>query len=163
MSDDEVQAFLHSSRTATMATVGPAGLPHLVAMWFGLIDGVIYFETKARSQKAVNLRRDPRIVVSVEAGQTYDELRGVSIEGTATIIDDTASAEYWAAGVNVFERYNAPYSDDMKPYVEMMMNKRVVVRVEPTRVRSWDHRKLGLAPMPLSGSTASPHDAGSVK
>jgi hypothetical protein len=42
----------------------------------------------------------------------------------------------------------------MKPFVEMMLNKRVVVRVDVDRVRSWDHRKLGGGAMPLGGTTA---------
>jgi PPOX class probable F420-dependent enzyme len=154
MTEDEIARFLDESRTMTMATIGPNGLPHLVAMWYGLIGGTIYFETKAKSQKAVNLRRDPRIVCAVEAGDSYDQLRGVSIEGVATIIDDNTSDEYWAAGVSVFERYQGTYTEDMRPFVEVMMNKRVVVRVEPTRVRSWDHRKLGMESMPAAGSTA---------
>jgi PPOX class probable F420-dependent enzyme len=154
MTDDEVAAFLERSRVATMATIGVDGLPHLVAMWYGLVDGKIYFETKAKSQKAVNLRRDPRIVVMVEAGDTYDQLRGVSIDGIAHPIDDTTSDEYWAAAVSVFERYNGPYTEEMKPFVDVMMNKRIVVRVEPTRTRSWDHRKLGQPAMPLGGTTA---------
>ena len=154
MTEDEIRSFLEQSRTATMATNGPSGHPHLVAMWFGVIDDRLYFETKVKSQKVVNLRRDPRITVSVEAGTTYDQLRGVAIEGTATIIEDTTSDEYWAAGINVFERYQGPYTEEMRPFVEVMMNKRAVIRVEPARIRSWDHRKLGLDPMPLSGSTA---------
>ncbi len=154
MSADEIDAFLTQSRTATMGTIGPQGLPHLVAMWFGYIDGKIYFETKAKSQKVVNLRRDPRIVCAVEAGLTYDQLRGVSVEGTATIIEDTTSDEYWAAGISVFERYQGPFSEEVRPFVEAMMNNRVVVRVDPTRVRSWDHRKLGMAEMPVAGTTA---------
>ena len=154
MSDDEIATFLDQSRTATMATIGPDGLPHLVAMWYGLIDGRLYFETKAKSQKVVNLRRDPRIVCAVEAGHSYDQLRGVSIEGTTTIIEDTTADEYWAAGISVFERYQGPFSEEMRPFVEMMMNKRVVVRVDPTRVRSWDHRKLEQGEMPVAGSTA---------
>ncbi len=154
MSDEEIATFLEQSRTATMATIGPTGMPHLVAMWYGLIDGAVYFETKGKSQKVQNLRRDPRIVVSVEAGDTYDTLRGVSIEGNAVLVEDTTADEYWAAGVSLFERYQGPYSEDLRPFVEVMMNKRVAVRVEPTRVRSWDHRKLGLDAMPLAGSTA---------
>jgi PPOX class probable F420-dependent enzyme len=154
MTPEEVAEFLEKSRTVTMATLGPDGTPHLVAMWYGLIDGTMYFETKAKSQKAANLRRDPRITCSVEAGDSYEQLRGVSIEGTATIIDDTTSDEYWAAGISVFERYQGPYAEDMRPFVEVMMNKRVVVRVDPVRVRTWDHRKLGLDPMPVAGSTA---------
>jgi PPOX class probable F420-dependent enzyme len=154
MTDDEVAAFLAETRTISMATIGATGLPHVVAMWYGLIDGKIYFETKAKSQKAVNLRRDPRIVCSAEAGLSYDSLRGVCVEGVATIIDDLESDEYWAAGINVFERYQGPYTAEMRPAVEMMMNKRVVVRVDPNRVRSWDHRKLGLPAMPVGGTTA---------
>jgi PPOX class probable F420-dependent enzyme len=152
MSDAEVRAFIESSRTATMATVGPNGTPHLVAMWFGVIDGQIWFETKARSQKAVNLRRDPRITVMIEDGLTYDTLRGVSLEGAATIVDDPDAL--WAVGVSVWERYNGPYTDEVKPLVEFMLNKRVAVRVDVGRVRSWDHRKLGMDPMPVGGTTA---------
>ena len=50
----------------------------------------------------------------------------------------------WEAGVSVFERYNAPYTEEMKPFVEVMLHKRVVVKVQVDRVVSWDHRKLGL-------------------
>jgi PPOX class probable F420-dependent enzyme len=155
MTDAEIETMLEQSRTMTMATIGPDGMPHLVAMWYGLIDGQVYFETKAKSQKAANLRRDQRIVGMIEAGLSYDQLRGVSIEGTAHIIDDTTDDEYWAAGVSVFERYQGPYTEEMRPFVEIMMNKRVIVRIDPDRVRSWDHRKLGQAEMPVGGSTAA--------
>lgn len=154
MTPEEIAEFVDTSRTATMATNGPAGVPHLVAMWYGVIDGKVYFETKTKSQKVKNLRRDPKIACMIEAGDTYDQLRGISIEGVAHIIEDTTDPEYWAAGVSVFERYNAPYTDEMKPFVEIMLNKRVIVRIDPVRVRSWDHRKLGGPPMPLAGSTA---------
>jgi PPOX class probable F420-dependent enzyme len=154
MTDEEVALFLDQSRTATVATIGPYGFAHLVAMWFGLLDGKVCFETKAKSQKVVNLRRNPKISCSVEAGESYDQLRGVAIEGTATIIDDASSDEYWAVAVSVFERYQGAYSPDMRPLVEQMMHKRVVIRIDPVRVRSWDHRKLGLAALPVAGSTA---------
>jgi PPOX class probable F420-dependent enzyme len=152
MSEAEIAAFLEQSRTATMATNGPAGHPHVVAMWYGLIDGQIWFETKARSQKAQNLRRDPRITCMVEDGLTYDALRGVSIEGRGVIVEDPD--ELWKVGVNVWERYTGPYTDEVKPLVEFMLHKRVAVRVDVERMRSWDHRKLGLDPLPLGGTTA---------
>jgi PPOX class probable F420-dependent enzyme len=156
MTPEEIVEFIDSSRTATMATNGPTGVPHLIAMWYGVIDGKVYFETKAKSQKVANLRRDPKIACMIEAGETYDQLRGVSIEGVAHIIDDTTDPEYWAAGVSVFERYNAPYTEEMKPFVEIMLNKRVIVRIDPVRTRSWDHRKLGGPAMPYGGTTATP-------
>jgi PPOX class probable F420-dependent enzyme len=152
MTDEEVAAFVESSRTATMATLGPTGTPHLVAMWYAVIDGQIWFETKSRSQKAVNLRRDDRITCMIEDGLTYDTLRGVSLEGRGTIVEDPDAL--WAVGINVWERYNGPYTEEARPLVEFMLNKRVAVRVDVERVRSWDHRKLGLDTMPVGGTTA---------
>ncbi len=154
MSDDEIATFIANSRTSTMATVGPTGHPHLVAMWYAVIDGQIWFETKLRSQKAVNLRRDDRISVLIEDGETYDALRGVEIEGRGAVIENPDAL--WKVGVSVWERYNGEYSDEVKPLVEFMLHKRVAVRVDVDRIRSWDHRKLGLDPIPLGGSTAEP-------
>ncbi|MCW2542690.1 MAG: class F420-dependent enzyme [Frankiales bacterium] len=153
MTDDEIRDFVEQQRTATMATIGPDGMPHLVAMWYAVIDGVIWFETKARSQKAVNLGRDGRITVLIESGHTYNELKGVSFEGRGVVVDEAEAL--WAVGVNVWERYTGPYAEEMRPFVEMMLNKRVAVRVDIERTRSWDHGKLGMDPMPLGGSTAA--------
>ncbi|NEW53547.1 PPOX class F420-dependent oxidoreductase [Nocardia cyriacigeorgica] len=158
MSDTEITDFLVRSRVAMLATLGASGAPHLTAMWYALIDGPdggrpeLWFETKAKSQKAVNIRRDPRVTCMVESGQTYDTLRGVSIEGRAEIIDDPE--KLFAVGVSVWERYTGPYSEEMRPFVETMLNKRVAVRVVADRIRSWDHRKLGMPAMPLGGTTA---------
>jgi len=152
MADDEITEFIGRSRTATLATVLPSGRPHLVAMWYAVVDGEIWFETKAKSQKAVNVRRDSTVTVLVEDGLTYDTLRGVSIDGTAEIHDDPGTN--LRVGISVWERYTGPYTEEMRPFVEQMMHNRVSVRVVPSRVRSWDHRKLGLQAMPLSGSTA---------
>ena len=118
----------------------------------GILDGDIWVETKAKSQKAVNLLRDPRVSFLIEDGMTYDTLRGVSFEGVAEIVDDPDTI--FRVGVSVWKRYNGPYTDDLKPAVDMMMNKRVAVRIVANRTRSWDHRKLGMPPMPLAGSTA---------
>jgi PPOX class probable F420-dependent enzyme len=152
MTPEEISAFVTTRRSATLVTIGATGHPHAVAMWFGLIDGVLWFETKAKAQKAVNIRRDPRTTVLLEDGLTYDTLRGVSMEGRAEIVDDPDAL--WAVGVSVWERYNGPYTDEMKPFVDAMLNKRVAVRFDVERTRSWDHRKLGLPAIPLGGSTA---------
>ncbi|HWC33512.1 MAG TPA: PPOX class F420-dependent oxidoreductase [Mycobacteriales bacterium] len=152
LTDEEIDDFLAGSRSMTLATIGADGTPHLVAMWFAVIDGDICFETKAKSQKAVNLRRNPKVSCLVEDGMTYEELRGVAIEGTAEVVDDPDLL--WRIGVSVWERYYAPYSEDVKPFVEAMLNKRVAVRVKPERTRSWDHRKLGMSSTgPPGGST----------
>ena len=153
MSDEEITTFIEQSRIATMGTIGPDGRPHLVAMWYAVLDGAVWFETKGRAQKVKNLERDDRITCMIEDGHTYDSLRGVSIEGRGVIVDDPD--EIWKVGVSVWERYNGPYSDDVKAFVEVMLNKRVAVRVDVERIRSWDHKKLGMPSMPVGGSTAA--------
>jgi len=152
MTPAEVAVFLEQQRTATFATIGPTGTPHLVAMWYAVIDGVVWFETKAKAQKTQNLLRDPRLTVLIEDGHTYDTLRGVSLEGRGVVVDDADAL--WRVGVSVWERYTGPYTEQVRPFVELMLNKRVAVRLEVERVRSWDHRKLGMDPTPLGGSTA---------
>ena len=108
-------------------------------------------ESKAKSQKVQNLRRDPRMTLSFEDGDSYEELRGVELVGRAEIIDDPD--RIWALGVSVFERYYGPYTEELRPFVEAMLHKRVVVKLHVERTVSWDHRKLGLAP---TGAGASP-------
>jgi PPOX class probable F420-dependent enzyme len=152
MSHDEIVELLNQQRSSTVATIGPDGQVHLVGMWYAVKDEQIWFETKRKSQKVVNLRRDPRLSFLVEAGHTYDQLRGVAMEGTGVVIEDVDIV--WDVCVNIFERYNGPYSEDMKPFVEFMAKNRVVVRLDVDRTRSWDHRKLGLPEMELGGSTA---------
>ncbi|WP_046317430.1 PPOX class F420-dependent oxidoreductase [Mycobacterium sp. UM_Kg1] len=156
MTDTEVADFVTSSRTGTLATIGRDGRPHLTAMWYAVLDGEIWLETKAKSQKAVNVRRDPRVTFLLEAGETYDTLRGVAFDGVAEIVDDPDIL--FRVGVSVWERYTGPYSEEMKPAVDAMMNNRVAVRIVTSRARSWDHRKLGLPAMPLGGTTAATDD-----
>jgi PPOX class probable F420-dependent enzyme len=153
MTDDEVEQFLQQQRSSTLATYGPDGQIHLVGMWYAVKDGQVWFETKRKAQKVVNLRRDPRMSFLVEAGQTYDQLRGVAMEGTGAVVEDPEVV--WDVCVRLFERYTGPYSEEMKPFVELMAKNRVAVRLDVERVRSWDHRKLGLPAMELGGSTAA--------
>ena len=107
MSDDEIAEFLLQQRSSTLGTFGAQGQIHLVGMWYGVLDGQIWFETKKKAQKTVNLRRDPRCSFLVEAGHTYDQLRGVAIEGQGVVVEDEDVV--WDVCVNIFERYNAPY------------------------------------------------------
>lgn len=87
MTDEEIGDFLRVSKTLVVSTLDRDGAPHLTALWFANHEGMIIFETYGSSQKVVNLRRDPRIAVLCETGQAYDQLRGVSIQGRAEIVD----------------------------------------------------------------------------
>lgn len=153
MTDAEIADYVARHRTAVMASIGPTGAPHVVAMWYAVIDGVLWFETKAKSQKARNLQRDPTMTILLEDGVTYDGLRGVSMEGEGVIVEDPDAL--WDVGVSIWERYTGPYTEEVRPLVEYMLHKRVAVRFDVTRVRSWDHAKLGLDPIEFGGTTAA--------
>lgn len=144
MTPEEVDTFLHERRPMTMCSINHDGSIHAVAMWYGFLEGCVAVETKAKSQKVQNLRRDPRITCMMEDGDYYEELRGVELVGRAEIVEDFE--RMWPLGVDVFERYYGAFTDEMRPFVETMLNKRVVVKVDVERVVSWDHRKLGLPP-----------------
>jgi PPOX class probable F420-dependent enzyme len=141
MSAAEVQAFLEERRTMSIATFGPDGGIHLVAMWYGFVDGRLAIETKARSQKARNIGRDQRFTALVEAGEGYGELRGVELVGRATVTDDWDTL--WRIGCSVYERYLGPVTAETEPLVERTLNKRVGIFLDVDRTVSWDHRKLG--------------------
>ena len=142
MSEAEVEAFLEDQRTMSIATIGRDGRPHVIAMWYAFLGGVPSFWTFAKSQKVLNLRRDPRITCMVEAGDTYDQLRGVELVARAEIIEDAAEVERF--GVAEFERYqNTKVTEALMPQMRRMANKRIVVKIHTERVVSWDHRKLG--------------------
>ncbi|MFL5625904.1 MAG: pyridoxamine 5'-phosphate oxidase family protein [Ktedonobacteraceae bacterium] len=141
MNDEEIRTFLEEQRTLQVATIDHDGFPHLVAMWYTLIDNELAFWTYAKSQKAVNLRRDPRLTCLAEAGERYDELRGVQIKGQAVIKDDRETVQ--RLGEAIWERYTGPLNEHTRPMVEAQAAKRVAIFVRPLEIVSWDHRKLG--------------------
>lgn len=139
MTDEEVRTFLAEHRTVQVATVNRDGTPHLVAMWYGVIDGEIVMWTYAKSQKARNLRRSPKIACLVESGERYEDLRGVSVSGEAELSADRDYVMQVGMAVLLGEG-EAPSG---KVILEKTGAKRVAITVKPTRVVTWDHRKLG--------------------
>ncbi|WP_052666547.1 pyridoxamine 5'-phosphate oxidase family protein [Nitriliruptor alkaliphilus] len=150
LTDDEIGAFLAAPHKMQLATIDPDGAPHLVAMYYaprqdpGAPVGGLAFWTYRRSQKARNLERDPRCTVMVEAGDDYDQLHGVSITGTVTATDDVG--EVLRIGTSVYGRYlGDALPDGIDGFLEDQARKRRAYVLTPTKVASWDHRKLAAA------------------
>ena len=141
MTPQEMQAFLDDGRDLQVASINADGTPHLVTMWY-LRDGDdLLFWTYGKSQKVINVRRDPRVTVLVATGEIYEQLRGVSINGTGTVIDELD--EVLDFGLKVYEKYWGTIDNDLvRDGVKMMGAKRVVIRVSPVKTTSWDHAKL---------------------
>jgi PPOX class probable F420-dependent enzyme len=140
MSPDELSAFLDEEKVVTCATVGPNGRPHLMPLWYVRDGDKLCGWTFAKSQKAKNLDRDPRATLQVEAGVEYHELRGAMMECDVAIERDPDKvAEF---GIELFRRY-AGEGPEIEQMVRSQAPKRVGLTFTPTRIVTWDHRKLG--------------------
>ena len=142
LTPEEQERFMTDGWTLQVASIGVKGYPHLVAMWYVVIDGLIHFTTFRKSQKVLNLRRDARISAMLESGRGYAELKGLVIEGQAEIVDDPATtAKVMAVAA---QKYNGiPIPTNTPEGAMAVASKRVVIRIRPVDIYSWDHTKLG--------------------
>jgi PPOX class probable F420-dependent enzyme len=136
MTADEAAAFLDAERVVTCATLGRDGWPHLMPLWYVVRDGELWSWTYAKSQKVRNLERDRRCTLQVEAGDSYDQLRGVMIKAEAVLHRE----HVLELGVEIFERYTGGPVDPEA--LRDQAAKRVALQFVPRRMASWDHRKL---------------------
>ena len=144
LSDGELRELLETERIAVVSTNGARGWPHSMPLWFVPRDGEVWIWTYAKSQKVRNLERDPRATVLVEAGREYGELRGAMVEAEARLHRDFETVIGFAEELTV--RYAEGISSvegDARAALEAQAPKRVAIQFVPTRVATWDHRKLG--------------------
>jgi len=142
MTAEEERKFLEEAKTIILVSNGRDGYPHPVPMWFVIRDGVPIMSTYGRSQKVLNLRRDPRVTALVEAGEQYQELRGVMIRGRAEIVEDRPVVE--DVQVAFAHKYvGGPFPEGAEDLIRARAAKRVAIRIVPEYVTSWDHSKLG--------------------
>lgn len=141
MNEAEIAALFAECKSLQVATLGPGGEPHLTTLWFTVHGGNVMFETYGKSQKAVNLRRDPRIAVLCEAGEEYPELRGVSIQGRAELVED-GERLLSLMRVLIGHHYVGQPPEHLEARAAKMAEKRIVVVVHADKTISWDHRKL---------------------
>lgn len=141
MTPEEEAIALNEARTIQIGSNGHDGYPHLVAMWYGVTDGKIYFSTYAKSQKVLNLERDPRVTAMVELGHEYNELRGVVIKGHARIVrgDDADRVEIEG---RLSSGMAGRYGGGGGGGGTRLSPKRAIVEITPDETYSWDHRKL---------------------
>jgi PPOX class probable F420-dependent enzyme len=146
MSDEEVLDYLSASMKVQVATIGRDGSPHLTTLFYVLHEGRIAFWTYATSQKVKNLERDSRITCLVETGTDYFELAGVSVQGLAEIVRDEDRIREIGTAVTHAMSGGADLGDLGRDIVEKQVRKRVAILVTPTKVASWDHRKMSALP-----------------
>ncbi|MEV4034286.1 PPOX class F420-dependent oxidoreductase [Streptomyces umbrinus] len=121
--DDSVRALLDGKNFASVATLGPGGAPQNSVVWFKREGDTVLFSSTDGRQKIRNLRRDPRVSISV-----YDfanPYTSVEIRGTAEILPDE--------GKRLPHELSHKYLG-IDPPEEKDDEVRVIVRVVPERI-----------------------------
>src|ERR1700682_5941828 len=137
LSPDEQAAFFRERKKAALATIDKDGFPHVVAMNYVARDGVFYMTSYAKAQKVVNVRRNPRVALMIEAGGAYSELRGIMVRGDCEIVEgEDAVRDAWAV-------ISGATSTPRRRETNDSAAKRVVMKVTPRKIVTWDHSKLG--------------------
>ena len=137
LNEKSINQLMNQSKILNLATISQNGTPHLVPMWFVLDDKIqINFTSYHKSQKIVNLKRDNRIVVMVESGIKYQELKGITIEGIAEIDDNKELITQTVNAITAKYGIHRTASD-----IDNMINKRVNVKIIPKKITSWDLSK----------------------
>ena len=141
MSPERLAAFLDEERTVTCATFGPRGFPHLMPLWYVVRDRDVWAWTYAKSQKVRNLERDRRCTLMFEAGESYDELRGVMLKCECVLHRSLDAVT--ALGEDIARRYGGgALDDDARAAIAAQARKRVAMQFGVRETATWDHGKL---------------------
>src|ERR1700683_5407071 len=138
LTPEEQAAFLRDAKKAALATLDSEGFPHVVAMNIMVRDGAVFMTSYGKAQKVVNIRRNPKVGVMIESGRKYSELRGVMIRGECEIFDNPATVQFIMRSILGVDG-SAPTDER----TVSSASKRVVLKVTPKKISSWDHSKLG--------------------
>jgi PPOX class probable F420-dependent enzyme len=140
MTPAELDEYLATERTCTLATIGPDG-PHVTALWFVWDGTSVWLSSITRSQRWTDVQRDPRVAVLVEAGEDYFELRGAEIVGPVEVVGEVPRTGEANDMLTEPERlFTAKYrggSDEMAHD-----GRHAWLRLTPAKITSWDFRKI---------------------
>ena len=143
MTPGEINDYLTLARTIILTTIGPDGVPDPVGMWFVLRDDEVWMRTYGSSQKALNVIRDPRVAVLIESGEQYAQLRGLQLTGTVDVVrDEDVICEIAADLLVKYEGLAPEHVAAARVAYRAKAPKQVALKLQPTKIVSWDHRKL---------------------
>jgi hypothetical protein len=148
MSDAERDAHLAALRVCRVGTVGVTGAPHVSALWYVWDGAALWLYSIIKSQRWVNLVRDPRVSVVIDTGVDYFELRGVEFIGDVEFIGEQPRVGEPNAELEVPEELFAErYSGGTWLGYDQ---RHAWVRLRPDKQVTWDFRKLGSDASPFN-------------
>ena len=121
MLESAVRRVLDGASIAHLATVLPDGSPHSVPVWVAAHGDCVAFLTGPGSRKARNLRRDPRVALSI--APVHNPFEPVILRGRA--VEWIEGDQAWEIIDRIATKYiGGPYPREQE---------RIVVVIEPER------------------------------
>jgi hypothetical protein len=139
MTQDELDAFLGEERMCRLGSVDATGAPHVSPLWFVWDGSALWLHSIVKSQRWVNLMRDPRVSIAVDGGVAYGELRGAELLGRVAVVGDVPRAAEPHPATAAPEQL---WADKYTGGNFRADGKHAWLRLEPDKVVSWDFRKL---------------------
>jgi PPOX class probable F420-dependent enzyme len=125
--NDAVRKLLDDPNPAVLATVNSDGSPQTSVVWVGRDGDELVISSQAGRRKERNIRRDPRVSISVL--DRDNPLEYVEVRGVATVTEDVGRE----LAVRLEEDYGGPGAGE--EYLQLPPEVvRVVIRITPLRV-----------------------------
>ncbi|MEY4388422.1 MAG: hypothetical protein RLZZ432_141 [Chloroflexota bacterium] len=122
-----IRAFLDRPRFAVVATVDPDGAPFAAVAWYAVEGEKILVNSAEGRRWPANLRRDPRISLTVEEGYDY-----VQVIGRVEIVDEEERAQSSMAAIAA--RYITKPEILAQRIADFRTQRRVLFVITPERV-----------------------------
>jgi PPOX class probable F420-dependent enzyme len=123
MIEDAVKQYAEAANFAALTTLLPDGQPQTHVMWVGADDEHVLINTEVHRQKYKNVRRDPRVTVTIidrDNPYRYAEVRG-------RVVDEVRGEAARAHIDELSRKYTG------KDYGTTIQSERVILRIRPER------------------------------
>jgi nitroimidazol reductase NimA-like FMN-containing flavoprotein (pyridoxamine 5'-phosphate oxidase superfamily) len=134
MTDEEVKAFLDAKPGwIILSTIGRHGYPHSVPIGYFRLGDDIYMGCRDGTQKVKNIMRNPKVSLVLESGTTRRDIKGVMIQGQATVYTDAENIlRLSRAAAQLRGVADEALPQTPRPGV-------AYIKVAPQRMISWDY------------------------
>ncbi len=136
--DELLRRAFRDLPTARLATLDPEGAPYVAALWFVWRDEGLFLSTRLGSATWEHAERDPRVSLTIDRGRDWSELAGVGVDGVADLMP-AEHPEMRAPMSAWHEKYRSMLAGDGFERFTETVPQLGFLRVEPLRVRTWDH------------------------
>ncbi len=127
--------FLKSQKILRLATISPSGSPHIVPVWYRYTNGRFYVGTNTRTEKAKNIKNNPRVSFCIDTGIKSPDIFGIMGVGRARLIVRPNKVQYLA------EKILLRYFTSMKNQSAQKLLKQTdcIIEIIPKKTRTWKY------------------------